>query len=87
MPLAFHRSAAALAVLTVALTGCGKNLIEQAQSPTFGICGLILLVLDVLALVEIWQSVRSTGDKVLWTVVIVIFPLIGLLLYYFLGRK
>jgi hypothetical protein len=30
---------------------------------------------------------RTTGDKILWTLVIVFFPLGGLILYYMFGRE
>jgi hypothetical protein len=77
-----------LAALAVFLTGCGgPNLMERLQSPFSGICGLIILILDIIAIVEVINSPRSTGDKVLWCLLIFFFPVGGLLLYYFFGRK
>ena len=52
-----------------------------------GIFGLIVLVLDILAIVNVIKSGMSTGKKVLWTVLILILPLIGLILYYLVGKK
>lgn len=52
-----------------------------------GLIGLIILVLDVWAIVKTVQSGASTGAKVLWIVVILVFPLIGLLVWYFAGPK
>lgn len=78
----------ALGALTVFLVGCGgPNLFERLQNPFGGICGLILLVLDVIAIVEVINSSRSTGDKLLWSLLIFFFPFGGLLLYYFIGKK
>lgn len=51
-----------------------------------GIIGLIVLILDVIAIVEIIGSGKPTGEKVLWVVIILLLPLIGLILYYLLGR-
>lgn len=51
-----------------------------------GIIGLIILILDIIAIVEIVGSGKSTGEKVLWIVIILLLPLIGLILYYLLGR-
>lgn len=51
-----------------------------------GIIGLIILILDIIAIIEIIGSGKSTGEKVLWIVVILLLPLIGLILYYLLGR-
>lgn len=85
------RTAPALAfvLLATALSGCGpSNLIRAARNPMgLGVCGLIVVVLDVLALVEVWKSGRSDGDKVLWTLAIVFFPFVGLIAYYVVGRK
>lgn len=78
----------ALGALTVFLVGCGgPNLFERLQNPFGRICGLILLVLDVIAIVEVINSSRSTGDKLLWSLLIFFFPFGGLLLYYFIGKK
>lgn len=52
-----------------------------------GIGGLILLVLDVYALVSIFSSRASTGKKVLWAVGVIIFPLLGFLVWLFLGPR
>lgn len=52
-----------------------------------GILGLIILVLDIIAIVDAAKSAMSTGKKVLWIVLIIILPVVGLVLYYLLGRK
>ncbi len=81
--------ALALALLATAVSGCGpSNLVGGIRNPLgYGVCGLIIIILDVLAIVEVWKSPRSDGDKLLWTVVIVVFPLVGLAAYYFFARK
>jgi len=86
MPLT-HRLRSALPVLSLALlalvvAGCGPNLIDRVTGPVGGICGLIIVILDIVALVNLWQSGRDTGNKVLWTLLIVFFPVGGLILYY-----
>ncbi len=52
-----------------------------------GIIGIVILVLDILAIVDLFKSAKPTGQKVLWTLLIIILPLIGLVLYYLMGRK
>ena len=42
-----------------------------------GVGGLIVLVADVWAIVNIFQSGGSTGDKVLWTVLVILLPILG----------
>lgn len=78
----------ALGLLATGLAGCGPgNLVDGVSNPlSFGICGLIVIVLDVLALIELVNSGRSQGDKILWAIVIVVFPFVGLLGYYFFAR-
>lgn len=52
-----------------------------------GIFGLILLVACVWAIVQIFQSSASTGAKVFWTVLVLILPLIGLILWLIAGPR
>jgi hypothetical protein len=52
-----------------------------------GIIGLIILILDIWAILQVFQSGASTGSKILWMVLIVVLPLIGLILWYFMGPK
>ena len=47
----------------------------------------IILILDLIALVEIFGSSRGTGDKLLWALIIIFFPILGCILYYMMGRK
>jgi hypothetical protein len=49
--------------------------------------GLIVLIADVWAIVNIFQSGADTGRKVLWTVLVVILPVLGFILWFFLGPK
>jgi hypothetical protein len=52
-----------------------------------GLLGLVLLVLDVFAIVKTIGSGASTGTKVLWVVVILLLPLLGLILWWLFGPK
>ena len=51
------------------------------------IFGIVLLALDIWAIVNVLRSGASTGAKALWTIGIVIFPLIGFLVWLFAGPK
>lgn len=53
----------------------------------FGIPGLILLVLNIYAIVKIVGSTATTGAKVIWVIVILIFPLLGFILWLIFGPK
>ena len=52
-----------------------------------GLFGLIVLIADVWAIVNVLQSGADTGKKVLWTVLVIILPVLGFILWYFLGPK
>ena len=52
-----------------------------------GFGGLIVLIADVWAIVNILQSGASTGSKVLWTVVVIVLPILGFILWFFFGPK
>ncbi len=52
-----------------------------------GILGLIILVLDVVAIIDAVKSTLPKGQKILWIVLVVVLPLIGMALYFFIGKK
>jgi Phospholipase_D-nuclease N-terminal len=51
-----------------------------------GLLGLIILALDVWAIVTILQGRGPTGNKVLWIVLILVLPVIGLIIWLLAGR-
>lgn len=52
-----------------------------------GLIGAILLVLDIWAIVKIFQSGASGGSKFLWALLIVLLPLLGLIIWFLAGPK
>jgi hypothetical protein len=52
-----------------------------------GLFGLIILVLDVWAIIKTVQSPAGTGSKVIWVVIILLLPILGLLLWLMMGPK
>jgi hypothetical protein len=52
-----------------------------------GIFSLILLVLVIWAIVKIVNSKAGTGAKVLWILLVLVFPFIGLIIWFFAGPK
>ena len=51
------------------------------------ILGIVILVLDILAILDCVKSGKSGGQKALWIILILVLPIIGLDLYYLIGRK
>jgi hypothetical protein len=52
-----------------------------------GIFGLLLLIADVWAIVNVFQSNASTGGKVVWIILIILLPLLGLIIWFFAGPR
>lgn len=51
------------------------------------IFGIIILVADIWAIVNVFGSTASTGAKVLWTLLILILPVLGLIIWFFAGPR
>ena len=49
--------------------------------------GLIVLALDIYAIVQIFSSGESNGAKIGWTLLVLLLPVIGLLIWYFAGPR
>ena len=52
-----------------------------------GLIGLIILVLDVVAIFSLLGSRASTSHRVIWILLILLFPFLGVIGYYLLGRS
>lgn len=52
-----------------------------------GFFGLILLIANIWAIINIVQSGSSTGAKVLWVVLILIVPLLGFIIWLIMGPR
>lgn len=51
------------------------------------VLGLLHFIVSIWAIINVFQSSESTGSKVMWTALILIFPLIGLLIWFFAGPR
>jgi hypothetical protein len=48
---------------------------------------VLVIILDIVAIVSVVNGHSSNERKVLWTVVILLLPLIGMVLYFLFGRS
>lgn len=78
-----------IAFFALLLTGCGgPNLLELATNPLdYGLCWLVVLILDVIAIVDLLGQNRTSSSKLIWILVIIFLPVLGLILYYLIARK
>jgi len=51
-----------------------------------GLLGLVVLVLDIVAILNAIKSSLTTGKKVLWIIIILVLPLLGMILYFVMGK-
>ena len=51
------------------------------------IFGLLILIADIWAIVNVFQSSATTGKKVLWIALILLLPVVGLILWLLLGPR
>ena len=51
------------------------------------IIGLLILIADIWAILNVIGSGATTGKKVLWIVIILILPVVGLIIWFLAGPK
>lgn len=52
-----------------------------------GLIGLLILIADVWAILNVFQSSESTGTKAIWIVLVLVLPVLGFVVWYFAGPK
>ena len=52
-----------------------------------GLIGLVILALDIWAIINVLKSGAETGMKVLWVLLIVLLPVLGLIIWAIAGPR
>jgi len=52
-----------------------------------GLWGLLVLAADIWAIINIFQSSVSNEKKLIWIIAVVLLPVLGFILWYFLGPR
>ncbi|KAI1132133.1 hypothetical protein F5Y10DRAFT_231605 [Nemania abortiva] len=52
-----------------------------------GIIGFIILVLDLIVFIEVLKSNRTTVDKLIWCLVVFLFPVVGMIVYFLFSNR
>lgn len=63
------------------------NLLLLGQLGTFSLLGVLILVLDIVAIASVVMGGGSIGHKLLWIVLILLLPVVGMILYFIFGRN
>jgi len=53
----------------------------------YSLWGLLILAADIWAIINIFQSSASNEKKLLWILVVVLLPVLGLILWLILGPR
>jgi hypothetical protein len=51
----------------------------------FQLLGVLVLVFDIIAIVSILKSSADSGTKLLWIVLVILLPFLGMILYFAMG--
>jgi hypothetical protein len=51
-----------------------------------GLFGLVVLILDIIAILDVLKSTASAEKKALWVVLIILLPFVGMVLYFLLKK-
>jgi succinate dehydrogenase/fumarate reductase cytochrome b subunit len=52
-----------------------------------GLIGLIILVLDIWAIINVLKSGTDTGMKIVWVLLILLLPVLGLIIWAIAGPR
>jgi hypothetical protein len=54
---------------------------------TLSLVGTVILLLDIFAIVSVLLGRSSVMRKLLWIVVVLLLPVVGMVLYFLIGRS
>lgn len=52
-----------------------------------GVLGLAILIFDIIAIIEVFKSDRDLPSKFVWALFIIIFPVLGLFVYFAFAKR
>lgn len=63
------------------------SLLLLGQLGTYSLLGLLILILDIVAIASVVMGSGSIGHKLLWILLILLLPVVGMILYFIFGRS
>jgi hypothetical protein len=48
---------------------------------------LAILVIDIVVILDIFKQSWDMGKKIIWTLIVLIFPVVGPIIYWLIARK
>lgn len=71
------------------LTGCSEEALANVVGGAviiYVVGAILLFLLVVYALFDLWGKSNDSSKKLLWTIIILIIPVIGAIAYFAVGR-
>lgn len=60
---------------------------DDAWGLSGGLVGFLILFLDIIVFMEIFKSNRDIPLKLLWALIIFLFPLVGVIVYFIFADR
>jgi hypothetical protein len=60
---------------------------KQELFMEYGILGLLVFIADIYAIFNIFSSRVSVGAKLLWTLLVLILPVVGFIIWFIAGPR
>ncbi|KAI0017455.1 hypothetical protein F4780DRAFT_755516 [Xylariomycetidae sp. FL0641] len=81
-----------LSVLAFAAPIADETFTTTSQNPWQygaggGVLGFIVLVLDIIVWIEVLKSNRPTSHKLLWCLLVFLFPVVGIIIYWLFSNR
>jgi hypothetical protein len=51
------------------------------------IIGILIIIVDILAIIDVWRKESNLEKRLLWTVVILLLPMAGPIAWYLISRR
>jgi succinate dehydrogenase/fumarate reductase cytochrome b subunit len=67
--------------------GCKQKEAGMMHFGYNGLIGVLVLAGDIWAILNIFQSSASNEKKLIWIIAVLLLPVVGLVLWYFLGPR
>ena len=52
-----------------------------------GLLSIGALILDIIAIIDIIKGSKNTSQKIIWIIIVLVLPILGVIIYYSMGRQ
>ncbi len=74
-------------IYKIRITIAGLNLRKKGVFNMMTVIGFLLFILWLWALIDLLRSEFGGYNKIIWLLVVILLPVVGLILYFLIGRN